>query len=44
MDHVDKEGWARLSPRLDELLDLPAAQRDARLAEIARGLPSALHP
>ena len=32
---MDKEAWARVSPRLDELLELPPSERDARLAEIA---------
>ena len=36
MNRVDKETWARLSPRLDELLELPESERGARLAEIAR--------
>jgi serine/threonine protein kinase len=33
---MDKEVWARLSPRLDELLELPESERDARLADIGR--------
>ena len=33
---MDKEVWARLSPRLDELLELPESERNARLAAIAR--------
>ncbi len=35
MVRVDKQAWARLSPRLDELLELPESERDARLADIA---------
>jgi len=31
---VGKETWGRLSPLLDELLDLPDAERDARLAAL----------
>ncbi len=31
---VGKETWGRLSPLLDELLDLPDADRDARLAAL----------
>ena len=36
MSGVDKEVWARLSPRLDELLELPVSERDVRIAQIAR--------
>ena len=35
MIRVDKQAWARLSPRLDELLELPESERDARLAQMA---------
>ena len=31
---VGKETWGRLSPLLDELLDLPDDERDARLAAL----------
>lgn len=31
---VGKETWSRLSPLLDELLDLPDDERDARLADL----------
>ena len=31
---VGKETWSKLSPLLDELLDLPDAERDARLAAL----------
>ena len=33
---MDSERWLRLSPLLDELLELPVVTRDERLAEIAR--------
>jgi eukaryotic-like serine/threonine-protein kinase len=36
MSCVDKEAWARLSPRLDELLELSVSERDVRIAQIAR--------
>jgi len=36
---VGKETWSRLSPLLDELLDLPDAERDARLDDLRRGDP-----
>lgn len=32
--------WSRLSPRLDELLDLPAAERDARLHALREESPT----
>ena len=32
---MDREAWARISPRLDELLELPPPERVARLADIA---------
>ena len=35
----DPARWARLSPLLDDLLDLPAAERAARLAGLRRELP-----
>ena len=31
---VGKETWGKLSPLLDELLDLPDDERDARLAAL----------
>ena len=31
---VGKETWSKLSPLLDELLDLPDAERDGRLAAL----------
>jgi serine/threonine protein kinase len=36
---VGKETWGKLSPLLDELLDLPDAEREARLAELHRQDP-----
>ena len=40
MNLVDKEAWARLSPRLDELLELPETERDVRLGEMAQEDPA----
>ena len=37
---VGKETWGRLSPLLDELLDLPDDDRDARLAALHAQDPS----
>ena len=37
---MDKESWQRLSPLLDELLDLPALERAARLAALRTLDPS----
>ncbi len=36
MSGIGRQSWARLSPRLDELLELPESERDTRLADIAR--------
>lgn len=36
----DPAEWRRLSPLLDELLDLPTAERSARLAALASEVPS----
>ncbi|HEX7639677.1 MAG TPA: serine/threonine-protein kinase, partial [Burkholderiaceae bacterium] len=41
MNGVDKTLWSRLSPLLDELLDLPEPERDARIAALRATDPEA---
>ena len=38
LDTLDKERWKRLSPQLDELLELTASGREQRIASI-RAVP-----